>query len=518
MSLKTAHRRRFIQQGSISANTFIGGLASSIPDAATLAGKLTHYSTGQAFSASDIYGFTIVGNDIECYISSDYKITSSSAFASCTNFEDSSHCKEIAASAVFELTSMTSLELNGLIRISGYRPFNQSSLKDLIFPNLTSCAANALSSNAAMSVEAIYIPRCTDLGGSALYNSVFVNTSQEAYIYVDSSLATNNGGAPDGDLQYAATNGAEVSYVDNFTSPNPISDLSVGNKYATAIQLVDDGTSVNPIDYYESVEVNGIAYKNVPVNGYITGLDENTSYSIQATAVDKNFNKSASNQISASTTTTLVETTDLKFSMSFEELTGSVFDLAQGNNGKISGTVIRGSTALIGNCFDFDGGKVVVPHDELLNIGENDFAFSTWIIWNSINNTALFNKRAGTSYEYQLYYANGFLKLTFFNTDGTTFEWSFNPGFITGTKYHLAARLIGGTIEFKINNVIKAGTVTGTRKTLNITNTDLTMGLSVWNSSPFLGKMDELRFWIGDTVPNAAYFSDEYNNGNGITL
>ena len=291
------------------ANTFIGGVASVINTKELLAAKLRNYPSGTAFNEADIHNFTIVGDDIKCYIGVDYKIFVNYAFASITlnkYIDNDNHLKEFGTTT-FESCPLPYLELNGLLTISGHSSFNAAPLvKHLIFPNLISISYGGLRSNSLMPGKIMYIPNCTNLGGSNLDNTVFLNTSKDSYIYAHPSLSTNNAGAPDGDLASAIANGAIVRYVQNFTAPNPITDLSVGTIYGTDIQLnfTAPTGSVNAIDFYE-VYVNGKYNNKISGSGgYATGLTLNTSYQIEVKPIDIYYNKSTSNIVTQATSAT----------------------------------------------------------------------------------------------------------------------------------------------------------------------------------------------------------------------
>ncbi|MFZ2432523.1 MAG: hypothetical protein WAW57_15395 [Lutibacter sp.] len=289
-----------------AANTFIGGVASVINTPALLAAKLKNYPSGTAFPSYNIQNFKIVGNDIECYIGVDYKIDISYAFAAMPlnkYIDNDNHLKEFGITT-FESCPLPYLELNGLLTISGHSSFNAAPLvKHLIFPNLINISNGGLRANNLMPGKVMYIPNCTNLGTSNLDNTVFLNTAKDSYIYAHPSLATNNAGAPDGDLASAISAGATIIYVTNFTAPNTITNLTIGTVYATALQLnfTAPTGSTNAIDFYE-VWVNG-RYNNTisSSGGYVTGLTPNTVYNIELKPVDIFYNKSTSNIVTQAT-------------------------------------------------------------------------------------------------------------------------------------------------------------------------------------------------------------------------
>jgi len=263
---------------STGTNTEIGGVASTISTPALLATKL-------GIDVSRITNFSIVGSDIKCRITGSYGIPSN-AFLSNTSI-------------------IYYFDYEGLVTSMGYEVFKSSTITKSYFPNVTSTDTSVWTSGGGPLMDYVYIPRCTNLGGTVGDNACFVFYYRVKTIYADPSLATINGGAPDGDIAYAISQGATVRYVTNFTAPNPVTTLSAGTVYNTAIQLnFTPPSSTNAIDYYECY-VNGVLQsQKVTASGqYITGLTPSTSYNITLKAVDVFYNKSTvSNSVSATTT------------------------------------------------------------------------------------------------------------------------------------------------------------------------------------------------------------------------
>lgn len=281
------------------ANTFIGGVAATITTAGALATKL-------GIASNRITNFKIVGSDIECRISGSYSIPVS-CFRSdtfITYYRDTDNLVVSIGSTAFQYTTlMTELDLAGVLNSGSYYGSN---INRIIFKNCTTVPAYGFDSSG--NVKLIYIPNATSLGGTSGNNDVFTigggtPSFSGRLLYVHPSLATNNAGAPDGDLAYAISQGAIVRYVTNFTAPNPITNLSVGNVYGTAIQLnfTAPTGSTNAIEFYE-IYINGVYNRTVTASGqYITGLSLNNAYTIEVKPVDIFYNKSTSNVVSATT-------------------------------------------------------------------------------------------------------------------------------------------------------------------------------------------------------------------------
>lgn len=290
----------------LSTNTEIGGVSATISTPALLASKL-------GISVGAISNFTIVGSDIKCRITGSYAIPAT-AFSyigtPCTYYTDTDKLVNYVSAAAFYLTGVagecnfenaTTVE-NDALRTTNFTKF--------LLKNATSIGNNCFhSSNKS---DEYYIPNCTSLGSTAGNNDVFQGMKFGAIIYANPALATNNGGAPDGDIAYAITQGATIRYVTNFTVPSSITTLAAGNIYNTAVQLnFTPPSSTNTIEYYE-VYANGVKKNNITASGqYITGLSASTSYNFTVVAVDIFYNKSVvSNTLSVTTTNRSAVDTD----------------------------------------------------------------------------------------------------------------------------------------------------------------------------------------------------------------
>ena len=310
MSKKKMLMRKF---GSVIVNnTFIGGVASTINTPALLAAKLINYPSGTTFSAANIQNFTIVGDDIECYIGVDYKINTS-VFKNNLNikyYNDlDNRVKDLNPQAFNGCDYMPLIEFNGIINLTGSYVGSRGtvydgSTKTIILENCISVPNDAFY-GADYYKTIINIPLCVNLGTTPLNDNAFSYIRGGSIIYAHPSLATSNGGAPDGDLAYATSAGCDVRYVIDFTAPNPITNLTIGNVYSTAIQLnfTAPTGSTNAIDFYE-VWLNGKSTsKTVTASGQnITGLTTATLYDVQLKTVDIYYNKSELSNIASATT------------------------------------------------------------------------------------------------------------------------------------------------------------------------------------------------------------------------
>jgi len=312
------------------ANTFIGGVASTITTSGALATKL-------GIASNRITNFKIVGSDIECRISGSYAIPNS-AFQDNTDityYRDYENCTSIGVFAFYHLTSGLNFKLydlyfenaltigSDICQVVGAGAYP---LKKAIFPKATTFLGQRQFFS-QKEIETVYIPMVTVLGSTLGNNQIFdfTNYISQKKLYCHPSLATNNAGAPDGDITNAIANGWIVRYVTNFTAPSPITNLSVGTTYGTAVQLnfTAPTGSTNAIDYYECY-ANGVYKNTITGSGqYITGLNLNTTYNIELKPVDILYNKSTSNLIAVTTANISYTDTDANAYISAATLTSS---------------------------------------------------------------------------------------------------------------------------------------------------------------------------------------------------
>jgi len=297
-------RQNFAKSASAPTyNTYIGGVSATISSASALSTKL-------GISVGAISNFTIVGSDIKCKITGSYSNLNGFAFnqTPCTYYRDTDYLVTSVFGNCFYFTNIAgSVDFQNATSVSnGFEA--TPLLTEILLKNATSVGNSgfAQSTNGTRTLKTCYIPNVTSLGTTAGDNSVFTGNCAGLKVYANPSLATNNAGAPDGDLAYVTANSGSVVYVTNFTSPNPITDLSAGTIYNTAIQLnFTPPSSTNAIEFYECY-ANGVFKNKITGSGqYITGLTASTNYNITVVAVDIFYNKSVvSNVVNATTTST----------------------------------------------------------------------------------------------------------------------------------------------------------------------------------------------------------------------
>ncbi len=306
---------------AIGWNTYIGGVSATISTAALLATKL-------GISVGAISNFTVVGADIKCKITGTYNNT--------TFFDGGTN-----NSAVTYFTDSDGLINNvGLVRnypnLTSYYHPNGNIISNLdygklcpllelaYFPNSTSMPNACM--QYANGLEVVYIPRVLSLGSNGSDNACLYFDKYGVIFYVNPILMTANSGNLDGDLQWMVTNrSAKIVSVTNFTAPNPITTLSSGTIYNTAIQLnFTPPSSTNAIDFYDCY-ADGVLKNRISASGeYIVGLTASTSYNITVVAVDIFYNKSVvSNSVTQSTSNYSYTDTDANASIAAKSLTGS---------------------------------------------------------------------------------------------------------------------------------------------------------------------------------------------------
>lgn len=344
MRLIFLDRRRL--QGEITpslANTFIGGVSSTIPTKAALALKL-------GISESNISYFVVVGNDIEAKIDVDYTLPNNSfkGNSDITYYKEKIEGKCIDIAREFEYTSnlieveflrdifidQSAFISSGLKRgifhnattMYYFQSFLSTNTQLLYFPKLKFREGNGTLPSAVAfgNAKNVFIPLAEQIGNTQGNENHFLDCHTGIKIWANTALQTSNAGAEEGDLAYARTNkNAVIDYTqvepDFFTKPQPLSNLSIGNTYATTIQLVDSGANSSAIKLYKEIKINGVIYPYVvPVNGFISGLTPSTSYDIEAVAVDIYYNQSAKatiTKITAATESTYIPNIEHYFRM-----------------------------------------------------------------------------------------------------------------------------------------------------------------------------------------------------------
>lgn len=494
-------RQNFGLQKAIGWNTFIGGFSASISSASLLA-------TNLGISVGAISNFTVVGSDIKCRITGSYTIpiSFSSGNSSITYYFDTENLITVIVESQFNNSpNLTALNLKGVTSIGRFA-FRTTKISEFYFPNLTAVSSNAFDEMPTIP-KTIYIPNCVSLGATSGDNGVF-SASNINKIYTHPSLATNNGGAPDGDLTYAISRGAIVRYVTNLTAPNHITTLAVGTIYDTAIKVnFTTPSSTNAIDYYECY-VNGVFKNNISASGgYVIGLTASTSYTITLVAVDIFYNKSlVSNAITQSTNAIASPFTGL---VSYYKLDANSKDIYSGNNG--IDTSVSYVAGKIGNAASFNGSgsKTIVGNPANLQLSQG--TISCWIKTSGSNTS--YRSIFGKIQAYNLFLVDNVLVVYNWGSFGGSGNKSTGINLNDGLWHHVALVFESGTA---LNYVYIDGVLRLTFSMSVLNQTDSFCIGSSNSSSYFNGLIDEASVY--NTKLSQSQIDLIYNLGNGITL
>lgn len=470
-------------------NTFIGGVSATISTASALATKL-------GISVGRIENFTIEGSDIKCKITGgNYVISQFDQF--------------------FDTSGIITYyrDLDGLVSGLGNLAFYNTTIAEVYTPNATSIGTAAFDQNIALSnnLKILYAPRCTSIGDTVLNNNVFRSGNLGGgKIYVDPSLQTINSGGVEGDIAYLAT-GNTINYVTNFTAPNPVTTLSAGTIYNTAVQLnFTAPSSTNAIEYYE-LSLNGVLQtQRITASGqYITGLTPSTSYNITLIAVDIFYNKSVvSNSLSVTTNTTeTVPTTGLISYYKLDEtITGDAVDVVSAQNLTNTAVTINQS-GKVGTSYLSNASSQKLQSNLATPIVGN-FSLNAWI-YKTAGNTddaLIFQQGNNSSIGFGLYLWSD---TRFYIRINSTIHTS-NYYVPLNTWINVSVVYNGSNIKIYINSTLQQ-TITNTTNPTSSTIRSLFYG-----TSQFYGKIDEVAIY--NTALTQTEIDLLYNSGSGITL
>jgi hypothetical protein len=487
----------------LKANTFIGGVASTITTSGALATKLE-------IASNRITNFKIVGSDIECRISGSYVIPDSCfrSDTSITYYYDYENCTLINYRAFRDCTNLSEVVFDNVTYIDSQAFYKSVNLKKAILKSVITIGFQAFDGDGIISkLSTLYAPNCTILGGTIGFDFVFRNQLNVIF-YCHPSLATNNAGAPDGDITNTAfSNKVIPRYVTNYTPPSSITNLSVGNVYGTAVKLnFTAPSSTNVIDYYECY-ANGVYKNTITSSGeYVTGLTLNTAYTFQLIPVDIFYNKSTSNVVSATTVTSSVPTTGL---VSYYKLDSNSNDNWGSNNG--TDTSVSYVAGKIGNAGSYNGttSKTVIGNPANLQLSTG--TISCWIKASASGGS--YRSIFGKTLAYNMFLLDGVLIVYNWSSYGTTGNKSTGINLNDNLWHHIAFVFESGTAlnYLYIDGVLK-----------------LTFSWAVLNQSDNFcigssNSVQNINALIDEgTVHNAKLTQTEidmiYNSGNGTTL
>lgn len=398
-------------------NLYIGGVSSVITNATQLA---SYFS----FSASNVTEFATDGDNIKAFINTSYTLNNN-AFdnsgggndwgngALVTYFYDADNLMtNMATGAAAQFYNQYNLKwviANACATIASSCFRNCYSLQKVEF-NACTTVSTSFNFNGCYNLRYISIPSCTTLGSNVTADSIFNNVHKNITVITNTTLSTNNGGGPDGDLTYVTgTVGGTVYYRANTTAPSAITNLAIGTTYGTAFSVTfTPPSSTNTILYYE-VWVNGVFRSLITGSGgEVVGLKLNTSYDVVVKTVDIYGNKSDSNTATASTNSSYTIPTIT----SYWQLNSNSNDSVGSNNGSDT-SISYVSGGILGNYADFTAStssKISVADNNSLSFGngtiDSAFTYFFWVKFSTVGDSMFFSKypASSTNREYFLRY------------------------------------------------------------------------------------------------------------------
>lgn len=498
---------RFNSEVSLEPNTFIGGVALNIPTASALASVLN-------ISESNITYFEKVGLDIHCKIDISYAIPAN-AFQSDSKirrYEDPEGKLTSVGGSAFHLSGIRRFYSTANVSVSAYA-FRECTMVTIDIGNVTNLINLSLTQ---LSAQYINIRSATILGDSVGNNNVFNLLNGNPSIYAHASLETINSGGIEGDLAYAQTRGATLTFVQNYTLPNNITDLSIGTKFATALQLnFTPPNSTNAIQFYECY-ANG-AYKNtIKRSGqYITGLTPSTQYNIEIKPVDIYYNRSTSNVVSQLTNTT--EPYPVSKIISYYKTEDDVLD-SIGNNDGVANNISY-ADGLVGRTAVFNGSSSYINLGNPIDFNFSD-NFSIVLVFENTTDSSYrdFIRKAKISGSYQgwdLIKMNN-NKIRFEMFKNTTNIYSiFSDSVITSNqKTILIITVASGVAKMYVQGTLQADSKTVEITPASATNCQIGGGPNAFYNN---GKEEEISLWnAGLTQSQVTEITNKLQSGQSL--
>lgn len=267
-------RKLFRNRGNVAnyANTTFGGWGNIYPTKNDLANKLNIDPAQISF-----FQLTNGNSDIECHIHSEYQLNTIRNNTDLTLIDDREGkitslnidgLRECAATYI-NLPGLTRIDwawLNGStnaieIRLPNvvyqnapYDPLRTfASLKKILLPKMNSHLVGYMQFMSYMSnCEVFYAPLLPSLNQDPTSGGIcFNNFNSKATLYVPPEAATNNNGGLESHYAVAQSRGSKIVFVQNFTKPDSITDLSCVNNSGTVTFTFTPPASANRIDFYE---------------------------------------------------------------------------------------------------------------------------------------------------------------------------------------------------------------------------------------------------------------------------
>lgn len=518
-------REIFNLKSALSGTNFeVGGFANSINTAQLLANKLQ-------INVIAITNFAIVGADVKCRISGSFPLNGGAPqFGFQGNYysylkDNDGLINAVGGGAFYASDLLTNGNTGDIILKNcltiGESAFNRAMFVNYIFENVTAINGPNAFVN-AYKLKTVYIPRCLNLGVDVLDNATFGNIQRNSIIYCHPSLQTCNAGNPDGDLQYAVSQGAIVRYVTNFVAPTKPTNISFSDIYSSAVKPIINCTSTNAIDYYE-VYINGIYSQRLEIGGYIVNLSALTTYQVSVVVVDVFLNKSVISeqfQVTTNNTSAIVTIPNIT---GYYRLDGNSND-AYGTLNGVDSNMAYG-IGKIANCavFNKTSRNIKFTYPQYDIFGTQSYSFSFWIKVNTLpdsgKSTSIVsfeqNGSVSTRDKAVRLYANGMIG--HYGYDGTPKYAQSVGGFITvGSWFYITATFGAGVIKIYVNAVLKGSVNCATTYDFSspilVINQFSTSGTDTY----YDGLVDEFAVFKQELTLNEIEMI--YNNGNGISL
>lgn len=496
----------------------IGGAATLIPNAATLAQYLT-------ITTASIRNFRIVGDTVLANIINTYEIgATASTFENDTNIRyfnqgiggiSTGFTRYFANSSVFYLTSRT----EG--RVSSDEMYEDSALKYAFFEN--GDTLRGYKCFAGLENAKIYLGNLQFLEAIVGASNAPFRDCNNVDVYMPSS-------AP-----FIPNQGSDFNRINilNTTTPSAIDDLNAIQTGGTYIEL--DFTDIPAADFYEVWEFKNSVWEFIgeikPTTKYLTSLEENTNYQFRLATCDQYWNGSGffedaakqalSDTINVTTGTTPAIYQNVSTYLKLDETSGDAIDVVNGHNFIPSGGVTQGVTGKIGNAYSFDGidGQLEAPLSIYDDYDSNNFVFSCWfqtnnntqgqtivsdLVGNNFFDRKLFIRLSGSNQKIEVRIGD----------NGTTLALDSTTTILNNTWYFLQFKYdSNGSAVLKINNNTEDSEVFVNAPTVE---NRILIGQSGLDTVYFNGIIDEVSFTNGQTTN--ATDTARYNSGNGTTI
>lgn len=494
-------------------NTYIGGIAPYYSTASSLATLL-------GISSSNITEFQVYGENIKCFIDTTYTLgtvfkndgivwTHGSILT--WYIDDDSMVTGTLGGECFEgQFNLKAVVVNGCTAVNT-QAVNQCKNLEIFEADSATTLVGVFTFDACYSLKKVLLPVCTTYSSTVGNEQLFRNVTSIINVIAEPTMATINGGGPEGDLAYVTgTAGGNVYYRANTTAPSAISDLAAGTATGTAVDLSWSApSSTNTILHYE-IWVDGVYNKITTLtSATATQLELGANVKITVRTVDIYGNYSVSNEV----TQALSSTYDIPTGsiVSYWNFDSDYTDQVGANDGTATSMSLVASGG-IGNVADFTAGgtsKVQVADDNTLSFGNGttDSAFSGVVrVKFSATGATIFiiNKRSvtGTNNEYQLNYGSSGVSIIFFdNSTGGLKRTDAPITLSTGVWYEFGWSYSGsGQPKLFVNgNSVGAANNSGSYTAMENLGSDLYFGHCQFNTSLSLnGYEDELALFSAE--------------------